>query len=460
MPTRPPQRLLFRPSPALVLLAILLGSLLLVGGASRADVPAQIATRAVTWIVLVLAIVLNDPPALGRVRPVALLLAGAVLIALFQLVPLPPAIWTALPGRGLLTEAATVSGQPQPWRPWSIVPGATVNAASSLVVPVAALLLVAAIRDDEQRWLPGLLLTLVTASMIVGLLQFSGAGFDNPLVNDTPGQVSGLFANRNHFAVFLAFGFLLLPVWMFLDGRSAGWRGPAGLGLTLLLVLTILAAGSRAGLALGILALGIGLFFARHGIRRELRRAPRWVFPALIVAIVAALAIFVLVSVAAGRAEAINRALDGDPGQDMRRRGLSTVLTMIRIYFPWGTGLGSFDPMFRIHEPLNLLKLTFFNHAHDDYLEIALTTGLPGLLLLTGALGWWLYASARAWRGGSGLPFVMARLGSAMLLLVFLASLFDYPARTPLMMASIVLAASWLARAQARSALPEKGQHL
>ena len=63
----------------------------------------------------------------------------------------------------------------------------------------------------------------------------------------------------------------------------------------------------------------------------------------------------VLISVAAGRAVSINRALTVDAGQDMRARGLPTVLEMIRTYFPFGSGLGGFDPIFRIHEPFELL---------------------------------------------------------------------------------------------------------
>lgn len=448
--------------PCLLLLSVLLATLWLAGGASRADALGQVVVRTVAWIVLVVAILFVDRPRPGAgtpalVRPVAILLAVIVALPLIQLVPLPPAIWQALPGRAMLAEAAAASGQAQPWRAMSIVPGATVNAASSLIVPVVVLLLLAAMTDEERAWLPGIVLGMIGASTAVGLLQFSGAGFNNPFINETVGQVGGTFANRNHFALFLALGCLIAPCWAVLDGRSPRWRGPVALGLVLLLVLVILATGSRAGIILGAAGLAIGLFLSRKGIRRTLRRYPRWVYPALLAGIVAVVAILVLVSVMADRAVSIDRFLS-DQGQDMRSRGLPTVLAMIGAYFPAGSGLGSFDPIFRIHEPFALLKPTYFNHAHNDFLEIILDAGIPGLAVLLAAIGWWGMASVRAWRAAGSAMLPCA--GSAMILLVLLSSAIDYPVRTPLMMAVVTIAAVWLAGACRSSALPATGQHL
>lgn len=447
---RSPSGLRLRPSLSLILLFILFAALWIAGGASRADAPGQLVVRSVAWVLLLVAAVFGERPRLWAERPVLLLLAGTLLLALVQLVPLPPAIWQLLPGRSAFLEAAAASGQPQPWRPWSIVPGATLNAVSSLVVPAATLTFYAGLRDDERHHSLGLLLGLIAAAMFVGLLQFSAGGLDNPFVNDTPGELNGTFANRNHFALFLAFGCVLAPAWAFVDGRRPGWRAPLALGLALLFALMLLAVGSRAGLLLGLLALAAGLFIARRGIGRELAHRPRWVLPALIAGVVGLVAVIVLVSVVTDRAVAIDRVIGADPGRDMRVRGLPTVLDMIREYFPWGSGLGGFDPLFRLHEPLALLKLTYFNHAHNDWLEIALDAGLPGLLLLGSALLWWGWASVRAWRA----PEVRPRAGSTMLLLVFIASLFDYPARTPLMMAVIVVAAAWLAGAGGKRPSP------
>lgn len=426
----------------MVLMMVLLAALWIAGGASRADVPGQIIVRAVATMCLVLLCLTGAPIAAARARPAAIALAAAVLIALLQLVPLPPAIWAALPGRAPFLTAAQMAGEPQPWRPLAIVPSTTLNAFLSLIVPVTVLCLMNGIDRREDPLLVKALLGFVLASALTGLLQFSGGASNNPLLNGV-GEISGNLANHNHFALLLAIGCLLAPVWALRDGRQLGWRAPVALGLILVFALTILASGSRAGMALGAVALGWALLFGWASLRRTLARYPRWVLPALLVGAIALVAIAVALSIANDRAMSVNRAMTVDV-RDMRSRGLPVVLGMIRNYFPVGAGLGGFDQLFRMHEPFALLKPTFFNHAHNDFLEIVLDTGIVGVLALAAAIGWWLVASVRAWRGAAGTDHSLARLGSAMLLLVLLASVVDYPARTPIVMALMTIAAVWL----------------
>lgn len=451
-----------RPSLSFILFGILLGLVWLSGGASRPDAFGQTVTRGLAWILLIVGILFAERPSWAEARGVLVLLISAILLPLVQLVPLPPSIWQTLPGREILLEAAAASGQLQPWRPLSMVPGATLNAASSLVVPLATLLFVLGVKDAERAILPGFMLCLIVASSFIALLQFSGAGFNNPLINDAPGDVSGTFANRNHLALFLAFGCVLAPVWAFLDGRRPGWRAPVSLGVIIMFTLVILATGSRAGLILGIVGICLGAIIVRKNIAKEFRAAPAWVVPAVVAAIIGIILIFVLISIAADRAEGINRALDIDISEEKRRLALPTVLSMIMVYFPWGSGLGAFDPIYRIHEPFSLLDIKYFNHAHNDFLEVALDAGLPGILLLLCATCWWLFKSLNAWRSGSSVYGMLPKLGSAMLLLLFLASVFDYPARTPLIMATMVVAGVWLSGGAggAHRALPSIKQHL
>jgi O-antigen ligase len=449
-----------RVSLSFALLATFLILLWLAGGASREDVIGQAIVRGAAWLTLIGIALFGPRPDWHAIRPVALLLMAALLIVLLQLIPLPPSIWQALPGRAVLADATSSASQ-LPWRPIAIVPGAAWNAASSLVVPATILLLAAGLDTREQSWVLTLLLALVALSALMGLLQFSGARFDNPFVNETPGQVSGTFANRNHFALLLAMGCVLAPVWAFFEGRRSQWRGPVAVGLILLFALVILASGSRAGMILGILALGMGLLLAWRPLRRELRRYPAWTMPVLLGAIVVMIGGAILLSVASDRALAITRVIATEGDEDMRTRALPTVWTMVQTYFPAGSGFGGFDPMFRLHEPYTLLKPTYFNHAHNDFIEIVLDGGLAGLLLLGAAIIWWLIATIRSWRRNEDAS--LARVGSVLLLLVFVASAFDYPARTPMMMAICILAGTWLARKEKRpvgSALPEESQQL
>jgi len=432
----------FSPDLSLVLLAVLLVILWLAGGASREDVSGQVVSRGAAWIAIITAALFAPRPRIAEARGAALILGAAILLCVAQLVPLPPGVWRSLPGRMAFTDP--LISPHNLWRPWSLVPGATVNAVSSLVVPLAMLVLATGVREEQKRWIPVAVLAVVALALLFGLLQFTGARIGNPFVNGTPGAVDGMIANRNHFALLLAIGLLIAPMWGVGTGSTSRVRAPVALGIVLLLVLTILASGSRAGIALGVVALVLGLLMSRRGVKAALRRYPRWTLPAIGAGIVALIAIFVLASVAAGRAASIDRLFVDDTDAGIRSRGLPTVIAIIRTYFPFGSGLGSFNPIFRLHEPFALLKPTYFNHAHNDFLEVVLTAGLPGLLLLVAGIVWWACRSVAAWRDEA----VMPRLGSATLLLILLASIVDYPARTPLVMAIATIAAIWLGAAK------------
>ncbi|MEI5687890.1 O-antigen ligase family protein [Sphingomonas kyungheensis] len=448
----------FRPTLSLGLFAMFLTVVWIAGGASRADVMGQAVVRGASWALLAITAVLAPRPRLGQVKPVMFFVTAAALLTALQLLPLPPSVWEAMPGRAILVEAATASGQTQPWRPWSIVPGATINALASLVIPFATLMLVSVMRKDEQDWLPAMMLVFISASMMIGLLQFSGAVLANPFINDTPGQTAGTLANRNHFALLMAIGCALAPVWAIQDEGRLQWRGPLASALVLLFLLAILGSGSRAGLGLGVAGVALGTVIIGKRLQRVMQRRSRWAFPALIALALCVIVALTIVGVSTGRSVSVGRLLATDLNQDMRSRGLPTVLAMIGNYLPFGTGFGSFDTLFRMHEPFALLKPTYFNHAHNDWLEIVLDGGVIGGLLLIVALVWWAWASARAWRSHASLP----KFGSAAILLLMAASLFDYPARTPTFMMVLVLAAVWLNSGGTKGApaLPRDPLHL
>jgi O-antigen ligase len=427
---------------AFALTIALLVILWISGGASRADVIGQVITRGAAWAILVIFIVWAPAPRLRAVAPVAFFVLAAAVLAVLQLIPLPPSLWIALPGRELLAQAAIASGQPQPWRPLSISPSATANALSSLIVPVVMVLLLAGL-DIRDRWrLASLLLALAVASSLLALLQFSGGDFNHPLINDIPGAVSGSFANRNHFALFAAIGCLLAPAWGFREDGMR-WKGPVSLVLLLLFLLMILASGSRTGLVVGCLGAVLGVLNVRRRIRSEIRRLPRPVAIVSIVVVVVLLVSALGLSLTLGRAVSLHRVAALDAGEDLRIRAFPTVWAMTRYYFPFGTGIGTFDPVYRIHEPDGLLSVAYFNHAHDDLLEAILDTGLLGLLLLASAITWWLAKSWAAWRSAASSD-LLPRLGAGVLLLTLIASATDYPARTPMIMAVVVIAAAWL----------------
>lgn len=431
------------------------------GGASRADALGQVVVRFSAWAILI-GFVLAVPRMDWRQVRVPLILVGAmVLLVAIQLVPLPPGLWTLLPGRDVLEGAALVIGEEQPWRPLSISPGATANALGSLIVPVLVLLLAASLTRAQHWRIAALLLGLMVAGSLLGLLQFSGARFDHPLVNDISGMVSANFANRNHFALFLAAGCVAVLVWAF-EGENARWKIFVGAGIVLLFALMILATGSRAGMLLGVIGMVLGLAIVRRRAFREFARLPRKVAIALAVLAFVFVASAVWLSISLDRAASIERVLTLDAGGDLRAGATPIVIDMIGRYFPAGAGFGTFDPAFRISEPDSFLRPSYFNRAHNDWLEIVLDGGVAAVLLLVAALVWFVRRSRAAWTrrdetganktGADKTGARLAQLGSAIIVLVLIASIVDYPARTPMIMAMLALAAAWLARQNASGA--------
>jgi O-antigen ligase len=120
------------------------------------------------------------------------------------------------------------------------------------------------------------------------------------------------------------------------------------------------------------------------------------------------------------------------------------VSDMTRTFFPWGSGVGTFDPVFRHFEPFALLKLTYFNQAHNDIVQTVLEGGIFGVALLATFVLWWAVATLRAWRAAPSPQALAARAGSAVVLLCLLASIVDYPLRTALMLSMFSIAAVWL----------------
>jgi O-antigen ligase len=67
-------------------------------------------------------------------------------------------------------------------------------------------------------------------------------------------------------------------------------------------------------------------------------------------------------------------------------------------------------------------------HAHNDYAELALELGIPGVLLMLLFLAWWGRAVWAVWRRAEGGPFT--RAASIASGAVLIHSLVDFPLRT------------------------------
>jgi len=155
---------------------------------------------------------------------------------------------------------------------------------------------------------------------------------------------------------------------------------------------------------------------------------------------VAAAAAFVL-----QRDMAVQRFVAESASEEQRTAFLPVYWKMIRDFFPFGSGFGSFDPVFRSYEPDAALAPAYMNHAHNDWAQIAIEGGAPALALALIFLGWFAHRTWRLWRLPATVPNQLTgRAGSLIVLLLLLASLVDYPLRTPLLSCLMAIACVWI----------------
>lgn len=424
-----------------------------IGGASKTNEIVQIPVRVTAILVVALLWPVARRRPMAELRPLALLLAGAAGLVVLQLIPLPPSIWSALPGRSLYMEAIALVGGPQPWRPVNLVPNQGWNALLALLPPAATLIITTALGRSRVQITVTVVAAVAVVSALIGVAQLGEGQLPllRPYRGFTVGQPSGVFANRNHQALLLALALPALAVWA--SGRPTmrvhrafASRDAIALGSSIVIAMASLATGSRAGVAL-LLPAGMSAAYFLATSFRDDARARRMIWAATAVTIVAAIAAMVL----ADRSASVARLFTGDAVSDKRTHNFPALLRMAQTFFPIGSGFGSFDPVFRRFEPYETLTFTYFNEAHDDLLQVLIEGGLGGALLMLGYFALWVRWSWRAWRDNVAQP-TLARLGSIVTLLTIIASAVDYPLRTPVHAALFTLATAWMAIGAAKAA--------
>lgn len=441
-----------------------LSIVVLLGGASRADALTQMPLRLIAIAFLVAGLWSPNKVRLKRYRPLFWFLGLAALIPAFQLVPLPHSLWAAAPGRGFYAAIIEAIDLPHVARPLSLVPGGTWNALLSLIIPLAMLVLAAQVPVDRLSRLALAILAIALAGLVLGYAQAAGgtgSAFRFYRITNEDAMV-GLFANRNHHAVLLS---LSLPIACALPigfRHNQTWRRfghPVCALLIVLIVGTLLLAGSRAGLLTGALGgLAGSVLYASMATERLFQSRPNetgtatwlarlrrpWVAPAI------ATLLITLTSIAFVTTPTMQRLVKTSVAEEDRLQLFPPMLDFAREMFPLGGGFGSFDTLFRRFEDIDNLRTVYLNHAHMDVLQIAIEGGLPAAILLVGFLIWWAKRSITAWRQPAS-PLIgenLGRIGSITTGLAMLASLVDYPLRTPLHMAVFVIGCVWLERAK------------
>ena len=429
------------------LCCLVLSAAVILGGATHAgylgDVTVQLLSVPLLTVVLWPAASAHHQQ--RREARLALYLCGAAAAVVFvQVLPLPFDVWSG--GASLMRQppASEYESLRTSWGTFSLVPQATWAAAVSVIVPLSIFGAVIQLGYGQRRALSWLLLGLGSAGLVLGFLQVaqgpsSGLRFYD-VTNDT--EAVGFFANRNHFAALLYVCLLLAGMNFTTLGASVSqsaafrsrnilWRAGAAALLAGLLGGLALAK-SRAGIALAMIALA-GVFANLWTQRRLAREAGT---PGTLTAGRASFAavVFAVLFAAQFGLGGILTRFEAGPAEDLRVTFNRVTWQTIPKALPFGTGLGTFVPVYAAAEKREDIFAGYANRAHNDLAELLLETGLMGAGLLLAFLAWFTRRAIQVWkkpRIGQSLSCLLLERTAVLSIALLLAhSLADYPLRT------------------------------
>ncbi|AOG00951.1 O-Antigen ligase family protein [Blastomonas sp. RAC04] len=424
------------------ILAVLLILVGLLGGSARSDVAGLVVLLPVAISTAFWALTQYSVDELRRYRWLLIGVCMPLLLAALHLLPLPPEIWRGLPGREIIARIDAFNGVPDLWRPLSISPKDSLYSLFFCFVPLSVFLYVLHLGPAFDRKIAAVLAIIIGLGIVVSILQAVGVSIKLYRYNS---EMSGIFANRNHQAVLLSVSVLFLP-FVYQKARHLDqYRIPlilAAIVYILLIAVLLLINGSRMGLITFVVALVLAPFVDRSILRSgkgHFRKAGGVLIGAAVLAVVT-FAVFILFTARDVTFARIVGGLDSS-----RLDVWQSIVAALPDVMPWGTGVGTYVAGYQAIEPGALLSPSYSNHAHNDWLELVFTTGVPGLVLAVLAIsaysrGWMRELSA----GRRADP--AKRLGLMCLLVLAIASMTDYPLRTPLIAAVAAIAAAWAAR--------------
>jgi O-antigen ligase len=402
---------------------------IILGGATHGDAISTLIVRLVC-VPLLVAGVARLPRNPSRQFTFAVwLLAAAFILPVLQLIPLPPAIWQALPGRQFLVTGDRLAGLHGLWRPLSLTPDATLNMLPALAVPAAFFFATASLDETGRRILSLVILLCALGAVILGGLQVLG-GPESTLrfyaITNADSAV-GFFANRNHQAALLVAGIPFAAYWALWLLRVRGMAMPAliaiFLGLIFVLIIGLGVTRSRAGVVLGLAAIVGSLAMM---LRTRNAGGARPLLLGFIGAIVTGAVTVGLFSLSG----LLDRFQSTDAMTNGRLSVYPTIAKAASSFWPAGAGFGAFVPVYQMFEPVNSVSGIFLNHAHNDYLELWLEGGLPAVLLVAAGLAWVGWTGLGVWSARSTNDRDLPRAASVIVLALLVHSMVDYPIRT------------------------------
>ena len=335
------------------------------------------------------------------------LVAAMLAVAMLQLVPLPPAIWTILPGRGPVAEGFALLGTELPWLPLSLDRESTVSALLACLPAAAMLAWVLRWSDGRSDGFIVAVLSATVVSVVVGLVQFTSSEPWYPYRHSSFGAATGLFANSNHMASLLLCAIPLLAAVAVGQWRKTAKSAP-GQRLAVMVALAICAGAILVGIivngSLAVILLGGPMLVASlliflplgRGSRRPAgdarswrRSRPGWrpCWPIGIERLI---------------------SIGGAASASERLEILRSSLRMAMDYFPAGSGLGTFAAAYHLQEDPEAGNLALRQPCPQRFSRAGIELGLAGGVVLVAFLAWWAWRFTGLWRSSATQPAVRA----------------------------------------------------
>lgn len=349
------------------------------------------------WLFLYLRGRLPAPASLtGWGRPIVVLALLWLAWIGFQLVPLPAALlgWLSPATLEVRQAAADFLGEPLAWAPLSLVPGETrAHWLESAAYLCLFCLVAATVRGNTRPRV--LAMTLVVSGLFQALYGtlFLLSGASQGLFWDSASHLevaTGTFVNRNHLAGYLEIT-TAVGIGLVLAGLGSvslpHWRARLRYLIDLLLSPTIRL---RVFLVIMVIALvltrsrtgNVGFFaaLAAAGLIYVLLRERRLLLKSLFVFATLFLIDLWIVGTWFGLEEVAQRLEATDAATETRVTVWPALMAALGQYWIAGAGLGTFATAFLPFRPEAVGG--FYAHAHNDYAQFLIETGVPGAALL------------------------------------------------------------------------------
>lgn len=224
------------------------------------------------------------------------------------------------------------------------------------------------------------------------------------------GSPFGPFVNRNHFAGLMG---MLIPLGLGLAITRQEKEKKILFGfMTVIMAVSLFFSLSRGGITsffAGISLFALLMFQRDRGSRKV------WII-GFFVAVVLSYVIYL------GIDPIIERFYKTDISGEQRLVVWSSTWTAVKDFWLTGSGLGSFINIFPLYSPPGISSI--YDHAHNDYLEFFLETGLVGTVLLLAFVGLMIYTVIKTRLSGRAGVLRAAALSSTFTMM--LHSVFDF----------------------------------